>query len=189
MPEAAQPIAFEVPELAKEKEAAAREAVFAALVGRQARFVFRVAYAILRNTEDAEDAAQETFLKIYRGGAWEGLVEERAFLARVAWHAAIDRLPKVRNTPLEEQMWADSGRSPEETAITADRHATVNGLIASLPEELRQPLALSTVEEMSSREIAQAMGIAEGTVRTRLMRARQILRQKLAAMMEGRYGR
>jgi RNA polymerase sigma-70 factor (ECF subfamily) len=52
---------------------------------------------------------------------------------------------------------------------------------------LRQPLALSTVEELNSREIAKAMEISEGTVRTRLMRARQVLKQKLAAVIEGRY--
>lgn len=48
-------------------------------------------------------------------------------------------------------------------------------------------MALSALEEMSSREIAQAMGIAEGTVRTRIMRARQILKQKIEVLMEGRY--
>ena len=57
----------------------------------------------------------------------------------------------------------------------------------ALPEELRQPLALSTVEEMTSREISQMMGIAEGTVRTRLMRARELLKKKLTALAERRY--
>jgi RNA polymerase sigma-70 factor (ECF subfamily) len=60
-------------------------------------------------------------------------------------------------------------------------------MIDSLPEELRQPLALSA--EMNSREIAAAMGIAEGTVRTRLMRGRQLLREKMVAMEERRYAR
>ena len=49
----------------------------------------------------------------------------------------------------------------------------------ALPEELRQPLALSTVQELNSREIAAILDIPEGTVRTRLMRARQLLKQKL----------
>ena len=60
-------------------------------------------------------------------------------------------------------------------------------MIDALPEELRQPLALSGVEELSSREIAKVMGIPEGTVRTRLARARQILRQKLSALKAGLY--
>jgi RNA polymerase sigma-70 factor (ECF subfamily) len=79
------------------------------------------------------------------------------------------------------------GANPEEAMVTADWNAAVHRLVDALPQELRQPLALSTVEEMNSREIAQAMGIAEGTVRTRIMRARQILKQKLAGLMEGRY--
>ena len=60
-------------------------------------------------------------------------------------------------------------------------------LIDALPEELRQPLALSTVQELNSREIADILDIPEGTVRTRLMRARQMLKEKLAAQLEVRY--
>ena len=58
-------------------------------------------------------------------------------------------------------------------------------LIDGLPEELRQPLMLSSLEEMTSREVAVAMGIPEGTVRTRVMRARAELRRKYLAMQEG----
>jgi RNA polymerase sigma-70 factor (ECF subfamily) len=78
--------------------------------------------------------------------------------------------------------------SPEDATIASDWTEVVHRLIDSLPEQLRQPLALSTVEEMTSREIAQVMGIAEGTVRTRLMRAREILKHKLAALTGGRHG-
>ena len=63
----------------------------------------------------------------------------------------------------------------------------VHRLIDALPEELRQPLALSTVQELNSREIAAILDIPEGTVRTRLMRARQLLKEKLAAQLEVRY--
>jgi RNA polymerase sigma-70 factor (ECF subfamily) len=61
-------------------------------------------------------------------------------------------------------------------------------LIDALPEQLRQPLVLSTIDELTSVEVAEVLGIAEGTVRTRLMRARQILRQKLEALGGGRHG-
>jgi len=56
---------------------------FTGLVQRQARFVFRVAYAVLLNSHDAEDAVQETFLKLYQNRGWQHLDNERAFLARV----------------------------------------------------------------------------------------------------------
>jgi RNA polymerase sigma-70 factor (ECF subfamily) len=171
------------------QEPAAREACFAGLVERQSRFVFRVAYALLRNSHDAEDVVQETFLKLYRAGAWEAIENERAFLARAAWRIALDKLRSERRAtyPLGAEPASRGGANPEEAMVMADWNAAVHRLVDALPQELRQPLALSTVEEMNSREIAQAMGIAEGTVRTRIMRARQILKRKVAGLMEDRY--
>ena len=171
------------------------EVEFAGLVERQWRFAYRVACAILRNRQDAEDAAQEVFLKILRARAWQEIREERAFVARLAWRAAVDRWRDSRRTPLhgqcgaefEPEEIADQARGPEELVVAANWEAAVHRLIDSLPEELRQPLALSA--EMNSREIAAAMGIAEGTVRTRLMRARAMLREKIGAMEERRYAR
>jgi len=121
--------------------------------------------------------------------------DERAFIARSAWRAAVDRL-RARDTRTgspahdlpEEQIFGPSADpDPEELAIAANWHAVVHRLIDSLPEDLRRPLALSV--EMNSREIAAAMGIPEGTVRTRLLRARQLLREKIAAMGETPYAR
>jgi RNA polymerase sigma-70 factor (ECF subfamily) len=71
-----------------------REERFRDLVQRQSRFVFRIAYAMLRNVQDAEDVVQEVFLKLFRNGAWEDMRDERAFLARTAWRIAVDRLPQ-----------------------------------------------------------------------------------------------
>jgi len=187
MIEVTQAIALDGPSLGARQKAAAREARFAALVERQSRFVFRVAYALLRNPHDAEDAVQETFLKLYRAGVWETLENERAFLARAAWRIAVGKLRKTRHEALDPEAAAPGAIDPEGAMVAADRHALVHRLIDALPPELRQPLALSTVEELTSREIAAAMDIPEGTVRTRIMRAREILRQKLAGLMEGRY--
>ena len=153
---------------------------FVALVNRHSRFVFRVAYAVLRNSHDAEDVVQETFLKLYRSGRWYQLDNERAFLARVAWRSAISRVPK-RAAEIHELEMAAKDENPEQALISADRNALVARLIDALPEDLRRPLALSTVEEMTSQQIAILMEIPEATVRGRLMRARQILKEKLAA--------
>jgi len=166
---------------------------FALLVHRQSRFVFRVVYAILRNAHDAEDVAQETFLNLFRSGAWRQIKDERAFLARAAWRQAVDRIranPK-NHEQAQEAMTELASREadPEQTLLAADSQATVHRLIDALPEELRQPLALSSVQELNSREIATILGIPEGTVRTRLMRARQVLKEKLAAQMEPRYAK
>ena len=160
-------------------DASSREQRFVDLVERQSRFVFRIAYAILRSASDSEDVVQETFLKIYRAGAWDRIEDERAFLARAAWRRAVDQRARSRRETAEVEQFDTT--NPEQGVIDADRTAAVHRLIDALPEELRQPLALSTVEEMSSVEIGRILGIPEGTVRTRLMRARQILKEKLKA--------
>ena len=165
---------------------AGREDRFRDLLGRRSRFVFRIAYAVLRNTSDAEDAVQETFLKLYRTGAWEGMKDERAFLARATWRVAVSKLRKVRCEAPEVDV-PSTEASPEQAVIESDFNARLRRYVDALPEDLRQPLALSTVEEMTSREISQVMGIAEGTVRTRLMRARELLKKKLAALPVRRY--
>jgi RNA polymerase sigma-70 factor (ECF subfamily) len=164
--------------LAGNEETCAREDLFAAIVRRQSLFVFRVAFAIVRNSHDAEDVVQETFLRVYRGSAWKDMRNERAFLARTAWRIAVDRLPRSREVAAEVDH-ASTELGPEDAVLSAEKMAVVHRLVDALPEELRQPLALSTVYEMTSREIAGIMGIAEGTVRTRLTRARQVLKKKL----------
>ena len=163
------------------------ETEFTAFVQRHSRFVFRVAYAILRNAHDAEDIGQETFLKLYRKQTWRGIKDERAFLARVTWRMAIDRLPKRDTSGNQESDLPSLHHDPEQLAISSDLHSRIHRLVDALPEELRQPLALSTIEELTSREIAEALGIPEGTVRTRIMRARQLLREKIAVMEGGRH--
>ena len=169
------------------------DAEFAALVQRQSRFVFKVAYAVLLNSYDAEDAAQETFLKLYRNPGWKQADNERAYLARVAWRVAIDHKRRSSSAsiapsdPLTLDTIASARPDPHETLSEANQQATVHALIDSLPEELRVPLVLSAFDELNSREIGKILSIPEGTVRTRLQKARQILRQKLTSAKETHY--
>jgi RNA polymerase sigma-70 factor (ECF subfamily) len=165
-----------------------REAEFVALVGREARFLYRVAYSILRNVQDAEDVVQEAFLKLYRTGAWRGMKEERAYLARVVWRIAVGRLPRREMVEAEGEVETLVSRdaSPESLAVDRARETQMRRMIAALPEELRQALVLSALEEMSSRDVALMMGIPEGTVRTRVMRAKVELRRRFEAAQEVR---
>ncbi len=171
-------------------EALGRVERFEELVARQARFMFQVAFGLLRNKQDAEDAVQEAFLKLYRGEAWLRMENEKGFLARTVWRVALDHLPKAAERMLDVSdmelaaMNAASG-SPEQSAVDQGERAVLKRLIDGLPEELRQPLVLSSIEEMTSREVAEVMGIPEGTVRTRVMRARTELRRRFVAMQEG----
>jgi RNA polymerase sigma-70 factor, ECF subfamily len=156
-----------------------RELRFTEFVERQSRFVFKVAWAVLRNAQDAEDAVQEVFLKLYQNNAWETMCDERAFLARSTWRLALSRV-RTRKSAGPQQDPPDQLPDPEQALLASDWTALVHRLLDALPEDLRLPLALSAIDELSSVEVALVMGIPEGTVRTRIMRARQILKQKLA---------
>ncbi|HEX4577450.1 MAG TPA: sigma-70 family RNA polymerase sigma factor [Edaphobacter sp.] len=167
-------------------QAMGRDERFEEMVARQTRFMFRVAFGLLRNRQDAEDAVQEAFLKLYRGEAWLRMENEKGFLARTVWRVALDHLPRgtEQMSDAAEMQLAASGDSPEQNVMDGDERAVLLRLIDGLPEELRQPLVLSSVDEMTSREVAAAMGIPEGTVRTRVMRARAELRRRFLAMQE-----
>jgi DNA-directed RNA polymerase specialized sigma24 family protein len=95
----AHPISVKETDRLHADERTASDEEFSLLVYRQHRFVFRVAFALLRNAHDTEDIAQETVLKLYRTGRWRGIRDERAFLARVAWRMALDlrRAPAVES--------------------------------------------------------------------------------------------
>lgn len=158
-----------------------------ALVRLHSRLVFRVAYSVLRNREDAEDAAQETFIRLIRQDL-STIGEPRLWLARVAWRVAVDRVRKRPERPPEDvaefDELADRSRAADEALLDAELQAKVEALIEALPGKLRAVVRLSTVEEMTSADIAQVLGVPEGTVRTRMSRARQLLREKLTSYME-----
>jgi len=159
-------------------------------VREHARFVYKVAYAVLRNHHDAEDAAQEAFLRFWRHRKdWPRIRDRRAWLARTVWRVALDRRKFAPEVALDEAAEAvrqlrAQGSSAEEIAAQAQMLGLLERLIATLPRELRDTLVLSTVEEMTSAEISEVLGIPEGSVRTRLLRARALLREKLAAVLE-----
>lgn len=160
-----------------------KQASFARLATEHARFLYRVAWSVLRQSEDAEDCVQEALLKLYRGESWRQMTNERAFLASVVWRLALDRR-RARPQAAEEEtalQLADSRPTPESAAAADDERVFLRELIAELPNDLRDTLRLSALEELNSREIGEVMGIPEGTVRTRLMRARTELRERWAA--------
>ena len=173
----------------------ARDREFEAAVREHARYVYGVAQAVLRNHHDAEDAVQETFLRYLREERnWAGIRNLRGWLARTAWRVAVDRRRQVVAVSLEEAADAvanlrASGASAEEVASHAQMLVLVERLIASLPKDLRDPLTLSTVEEMTSAEIGEVLGIPEGSVRERVARARAMLFEKLAGLVEKHHGR
>ncbi len=171
-----------------------REEAIEALVREHSRLVYRIAYAVLRRHHDAEDATQETFLRVVRYSSKLAEVEDpKTWLARIAWRVAVDRGKKYgrqREIALEDPEKplpeiASSDATADDEMRGAQLSAALEKLIAALPGKLREPLILSTIEDMSPREVAATLGINEAAVRSRVFRARQILKEKLA----GRGGR
>jgi RNA polymerase sigma-70 factor (ECF subfamily) len=170
------------------KEERADEEEFTSLVERNARRMFRVAYSLLRNTHDAEDSVQEAFLKLYRTEGWRRMENERAFLSRTVWRVALDRLPPAHRmedrAEIEIASIASMEATPEERASGDDERGLLRQMIDTLPEDLRRPLVLSAIEEMTSVEVAAVLDIPEGTVRTRVMRAKAELKKRFEARKE-----
>jgi RNA polymerase sigma-70 factor (ECF subfamily) len=157
---------------------------FGAVVDRQGRFLYRVAFGLMRNAEDAEDVVQEALLKLFRGDGWREMVDERAFLARVVWRVGLDRIAARRlgDMDVTEMEIAAAGETAEEAMAGEGERVVLRRLIEGLPEELRRPLVLSAIEEMTSREVGVAMGIPEATVRGRVMRAKAELKRRFEAV-------
>lgn len=161
------------------------------VVREHSRLVFKVAYAAVCNRHDAEDIVQEVFLRVLRSQDRLAQVEDmRAWLARITWNVANDRRRGVRDSEDIEQVAEprSAAASPERQVERQQMADVVAKMIAALPSELRDPLVLSTMEEMAGVEIAKVLGIPEAAVRSRVFRARQILKEKLTAYGE-KYGK
>ena len=151
------------------------------IVREHSRFIFKVAYGVLRNAHDAEDVVQEVFLRVHRSGT-NGVTDMQAWLARIAFRQAIDRVRKPQAEELGPEELPSGDAGAEHLAIHRQRVMQVQRLIAALPDELRHPLLLSAIDEFNSQQIAEVLGISESAVRGRIFRARQILKEKLAAL-------
>jgi RNA polymerase sigma-70 factor, ECF subfamily len=158
------------------------EGAIAALVDEYAGTLYRVAYSVLRNTADAEDAVQETYLRVLRhSNSLSEIRDPRVWLVRIVWNVVLDRKRRSKTRPETDDI-ADlarllpaSGLSAEERAVSAQHHAHVLRAVRQLPEKEQRVLILSAFEELTSVEIAQVLGTTESTVRSRLFRARNLL--------------
>lgn len=167
-----------------------------ALVADHSRMVFRIAYSILRNHHDAEDAVQECFLRVWKHkDRLHEVSNAKTWLARIAWTTALDKRRSGRKMvslndgesgPELMESLSDSTPAADEQVAGRQKLQLLQRLIAGLPDELGQTLELSTVQELNSVEIAEVMKIPEGSVRTRLFRARKQLKEKLAVLLEGK---
>jgi RNA polymerase sigma-70 factor, ECF subfamily len=160
---------------------------FADLVRAHRQGVVAVAYRLCGDLATAEDAAQEAFIRAWRGlGGYQPRSPFRNWLYRIATNVALDGLRRERRpVALNDEVPADPERTPERAAERHERGEAVRQAVLALPPACRSVLVLREYEGLSYAEIADALQIPMGTVMSRLNYARGLMRQSLAGLMEG----
>ena len=168
-----------VNDLARRRE---EDVALAALVDEYAGALYRVAFSVVRNAADAEDAVQEAFLRVLRHRHTLGEVRNhRVWLIRIVWNIVLDRKRRAKTRPETDdvdelaRVLPSAGLTAEQVAVAAQHHSNVLDCVERLPRKERQVLVLSAFDELSSVEIASILGITESSVRSRLFRARNLM--------------
>lgn len=162
------------------------------IVRRYEQLAFRTAYVITGSAADAEDAAQEGFTKAFRAlGRFRAGADLRPWLLRIVANEARNR---IRSSGRRDRLHlrlaeglrpGDAAPSPEAFALAADESRRLLGAINAMAEEDRQVIAARYFLDLSGEETATALGIPEGTVKSRLSRALARLRERLTEATGG----
>lgn len=158
---------------------------FSQLVERHQTMVYRLALGKTGSPQDAEEVTQTAFLKAWQGlRTFQGKAAFSTWLYRLTANTAVDLLRRRREPALslddpDLPPIPDQAPSPEELSMAAERRRLLWQAIDQLPESHRLPLVLRELEGLSYREIARALDLEEGTVKSRLARGRLMLRQQL----------
>ena len=170
------------------------EAAFEELIRRHESRVYRLLYRMMGNKEDAEDLTQETFLSLHRHGhRFRAEARFSTFVYRVAANAALNRrrslgrgrarVDKLKTRQEAGDDLPSSPRNPEDAALGGELSGHVREALDTLSPSLRMPVILYDIEGLAYGEIAKVLGIAEGTVKSRIHRARQALRDQLKELL------
>jgi RNA polymerase sigma-70 factor (ECF subfamily) len=159
----------------------------AALVAEYSTALYRVAFSVTRNAAEAEDAVQETFLRVLRHESRLGEIRDyRVWLVRIVWNIVLDKKRRAKTRPEGEDI-ADHARAlpsgdraAVDTVISSQEHGRILALIDRLPAREREALLLSAVDELTTAEIAAALSTTESSIRSRIFRARK----ELALLLE-----
>jgi RNA polymerase sigma-70 factor (ECF subfamily) len=165
---------------ARAGDPAASADAFARLVEAYQTAVYNLAYRMLGNAAEAEDAAQETFIRAYtRLGTYDPARKFSSWLLAIASHYCVDVLRRRRihylsldDLPPMVELAMPPAAQPEQVVVSHQDASAVQVLLNALPPAYRTPLILRYWYDMSCREIAETMGLTENTVKTRLHRAR-----------------
>jgi RNA polymerase sigma-70 factor (ECF subfamily) len=169
------------------------------LMARHAPRLFNYLVRSLQNEEDAADLAQDTFVRVFQNRTkFDKRMKFSTWLYAIATNLVRDRYRHRKRHPqvsldAENEATGENFResvpeqkpTPSESLQSAERAETVRNAVGQLPEELRTPLILSEYEELSHAEIGKVLECSAKAVETRLYRARNQLREKLAQLLEG----
>jgi RNA polymerase sigma-70 factor (ECF subfamily) len=160
---------------------------FELVMRRYNRRIYRIVRAILRSDDEAEDVMQEAYTKAYAHlRDFAGRARFSTWLTRIAVHEAFARSRQgrrfelVENADMETQTPRESARTPEQRASDRELGDILEQAIEDLPEGFRTVLVLRLVEQMSVEETSEALDLSEEAVKTRLHRARGVLKQRLS---------
>lgn len=163
---------------------------FEALMGQMEALVWRVCWHYTGSREDAADCGQETMVRIWRGlSSFHFECAFETWVYRVAANCCLDFLRKRKREkaeslePLREQGFdpPDPASDTEEQALRKEEHARLREAVAALPEDQRDALVLTQLEGKSYEEAARLLETTEGTVKSRVARAREKLKRVFAA--------
>ncbi len=179
---------------------AGEEEAFEALLTRYQGPIYRLARRLTRNREDAEEAVQDTFLSVYRKiGDFDGRAAIGTWLYRIATNAALMVLRRRRPEPhlsIEEELprFAEDGMHagvvtdwsdlPHDRLLAAELREVLREAINALPQDYRAIVVLRDIEGLSNQEAADVLGTTVFAIKSRLHRARLVLRERLAGYLE-----
>ena len=166
---------------------------FEILMRRHNRRVYRVARAIVKRDDEAEDVMQEAYVRAYEHlPDFRGEASFATWLTRIAVHEALARVRRERrfdpiapSTEESTDMPLEPRRTPEQQTNDCELRLVLVRAIDALPDDFRAVFMLRAVEQMSGAEVAACLDIPEETVKTRLHRARQRLQESLLGALDG----
>ncbi|WP_394846706.1 RNA polymerase sigma factor [Pendulispora brunnea] len=192
-----EPSSLERRELGTDEQVVARvlageEHLFEVIMRRNNTRLYRAARSILRSDDEAEDVMQDAYVRAYAHlGDFRGAAAFSTWLTRIAVHEALARLrQRKKNVSIDdeldvedESMGAES-RSPEQCTHDGELRGVLEEAIDALPVAFRTVFILRSIEDLSVADTAATLGIPEETVKTRLHRARRLLRESLVERLE-----
>lgn len=167
-----------------QRAAAGESVAFGILVDMHRPAIYALAMRMLRNSDDANDAVQETFVKAFKAMSdFQSDRPIRPWLSRICANCCVDlvrgRRKDVANIESVEHALSDDSQNLEDQAISAFRNETVNAAVADLPAKYREIIMMRHYRHMDVTEIAEALNKPEGTIKSWLFRARVLLRTNL----------